>query len=686
MLQVSPKGKGILVRTPRILWRNLSAGVTLPSTMSEVALIRDTLRRAALRRRLATGLRGLWLGLLIGSAAWLVGLGAYKLLPLPEAVPLWLWLAAPIGAMVGGLLAARRPVTLDTAARVLESRHALDQRLSTALEVSRTESDATSPWTRLVVADAAAALRGLDVVKLLPIGMPKFARWIPVVLAAVVGLGFVPEYRSAGHLRKKKDAAVIQDTGRKMAELIRRELEKRVPDAEPVREALEGAGVMGDRLSQAKLTKADALQDLKNAKERLENEARQLDKDPAIERLRQAARTPSGGTGAANSALQKQLEKMQKSLAGATPDALEKLAEKLQNAQKAAAGMQGAAPDTAAQQALSQALAQLAQASKDMGLGLGSLEKALESLKNLQVDRLLRDLKQAGLDLDKVKDMAKKLAEMQQQMEQMGKDLAEQLDRGQADAAAETLDKMAEKLKAADLTPDQIEKLMTEVAKAVDPAGQYGKVGDLLKKASEQMKSGEKTDAAKNLADASKELRKLSKEAQDMQQLAEALDALESAQLAIMSGKQWQPGTCQGGACKGCGLHPNGRIGWSKGGRPGRGVGTWADENGWMYYPEITERWDNSQVRRPDMAGRGHTDRGEGQLSKNVAPTKLQGQFSPGPMPSITLKGVSITGTSTVQYQEAVGTAQSEAQSALNQDQIPRAYRGAVKGYFDDLK
>ena len=55
-------------------------------------------------------------------------------------------------------------------------------------------------------------------------------------------------------------------------------------------------------------------------------------------------------------------------------------------------------------------------------------------------------------------------------------------------------------------------------------------------------------------------------------------------------------------------------------------------------------------------------------------------------MPSITLKGVSIKGQSGVSYQEAVATAQSDAQSALNQDQVPRAYQGTVKDYFDDLK
>jgi hypothetical protein len=50
------------------------------------------------------------------------------------------------------------------------------------------------------------------------------------------------------------------------------------------------------------------------------------------------------------------------------------------------------------------------------------------------------------------------------------------------------------------------------------------------------------------------------------------------------------------------------------------------------------------------------------------------------------LKGVSIKGQSSVSYQEATTAAQNEARSALNQDQVPRAYQGAVRDYFDDIK
>jgi hypothetical protein len=55
-------------------------------------------------------------------------------------------------------------------------------------------------------------------------------------------------------------------------------------------------------------------------------------------------------------------------------------------------------------------------------------------------------------------------------------------------------------------------------------------------------------------------------------------------------------------------------------------------------------------------------------------------------MPSITIKGLNLRGESRIGYSEAVEAAQSEAQSALSQEAIPKAYRNTVRDYFDDLK
>lgn len=554
--------------------------------MGELDVIREAVRQAAARRRLERSLDGLWRGLLVGATLWLIALGLFKLFPIPSSIIRFAWAAPVVGALVGAVVSGWRRITLTAGARLIESRHDLQQRLSTALElgarnVGETTRHPDPTWAQLVIADAAAAIRGVDPRRLFPLHLPVFARWIPVVMTAVVGLGFVPEYRSASHLAKNKEARVVHETGRKMAQLIRQELKERQPSQEAIREAITDAANLGDRLAQANLTRADALSHLSDVAERLKEEARQLDEQPLLQKLREAARSTSPGSSPNSNdpALQKQLEKLQGS-PGTGPDALGKLSERLQEAQKLASGMQGAAPDAAARQALSKALSQLAQHAGQLGLDANALNQALDAMKNLSIDRVLKDLTQAE-----------------------------------------------------------------------------------------------------------SELRQVARQAQDSQQLAEALESVQAAQQAIASNRAWQPGgTCSGGACAGCALHPNGRAGFGQGKRGGRGVGTWAPENGWLYYPEFTERWDNTGIQRPDTAPRGHTDRGDGKLSANAAPTRLTGQFSPGPMPSIPLKGVSIVGHSSVQYQQAVDAAQSDARSALNQDQVPRAYRGTVKDYFDDLK
>jgi hypothetical protein len=158
----------------------------------------------------------------------------------------------------------------------------------------------------------------------------------------------------------------------------------------------------------------------------------------------------------------------------------------------------------------------------------------------------------------------------------------------------------------------------------------------------------------------------------DAQELMATLENMQQASMCVGTSQGWKASTRPG-------YNP-------KGGKPGSGVGTWSDSTG-EYTGEFNDRWDNTGIVRPDEDPRGHTDRGDGELTDALKPTKVKGQFSPGgQMPSITLKGVSIKGQSKVAYEEAAAAAQSEAQSALSQDKVPRAYQGAVRDYFDDTK
>jgi len=619
----------------------------------------------------------MWVGLLAGAVLSLLLTGAYHLWPLPLwMLPLAALIPIPcllIGFVVGGW----RKVSLAQIARWVDGRQHLQERLSTALEVAA--DPGTASWRDLILADAAGRARELDARSLVPFNLSgKAIRWALVVLVLAAGLGFVPEYRSRAYLQKKADQANIKEVGRQLAELTRHELQKRAPILEPTQKAMETVAELGDQLNKKLLTRSEALKDLANVAEKLKDELKEMGKDPALRRLEQAARSASGNDAQSASGLQKQMESLQKQMGTPTgnPDALEKLKKDLEKLQEAAKGMadKNSPGNEAERQKLSESLSALSKQAQEMGMQLPQLDEAISALAANQPDLMLKDLQAAVTDLEKMREMAKSLQQLQQQMEKLGKDLAEQLKNGQPEAAQQTLQKMISKLNSANLSPEELEKLLADVSKAIDPAGNYGKVADHLKDAAKQLQAGDKPNAAQALASAAKELEKLMQQMGDAQELAATLDNLNQASMCV--------GSCQGwGQCKA------NRPGFKPGGKPGSGVGTWAEDEDAPWNGQFNDCWDNSGIVRPDADPRGHSDRGEGELTDALKPTKVKGQFSPGgQMPSITLKGVSIKGQSKVQYEEAAAAAQSDAQSALSQEKVPRAYQGAVKDYFDDLK
>ena len=644
--------------------------------MSELQVIESALKEASRRRRWARALRGLWYGLLVGAVLSLVVISVWHLLPLP----LWTLTAAALVpfpcALVGMIINGWHKTPLSEAARWVDGRQHLQERLSTALEVAGQQGPGT--WRDLVVTDAAEHAKGLDLRRLVPFRLPKATRWALVVLALGAGLGFVPEYRSKSFLQKKADDQNIKEVGKRLVDLTRRNLEKRPPVLEPTQKALEAVSDLGDQLTKKVFTRSEALKDLANVAEKLKDELKEMGKDPSLRKMEQAARAATGNDSQTAAGLQKQIESLQKQMGTPTgnPDALDKMKKELEKLKEAAKGMadKNSPGHEADRQKLSESLSALSKQMQDMGMQMPQLDEAVNALAQNQTDLVLKDLEASLTDLEKLREMAKSLQQLQQQTEKLGKDLAEQLKNGQPELAQATLQKMVTQLKAANLSKEQLQKILQDVSKAVDPAGNYGKVADHLKNASKQMQADNKSGAAQALAAAAKELGDLTQAMGDAQELAATLESLNQASMCIGSGQCW-------------GMRTSNKPGYNPhGGRPGGGVGTWGDPNA-QWDGQWSDHWDNSGINRPDQDPMGHTDRGEGELSDALKPTKVKGQFKPGgQMPSITLKGVSIKGQSKVAYEEAAATAQSDAQSALSQEKVPRAYQGAVKGYFDDLK
>jgi hypothetical protein len=644
--------------------------------MSEIQTIERVLEQTARRQRWQQGWKGFWQGFFVASCIWLTALIAFKLLPVPRPILAVGGVTGLAAMAIGFILGWRRCPTLLETARWVDDRRKLQERLSTALEVVR--SPGTENWRDLLVRDAAKHASEVNPKALLPTYLPAPSRWALLTLALAAGLGFIPEYRTSSYIQKQKDAEVIKETGKTLAELTRRTLEHRPPAFEPTQKALDSVADLGDHLAKAKLTRADALKDLASVTEKLKDQAKELNNNPSLKAVERAAHNPTTGGMEGAADLQKKIESLQKSLENAAgkadPKALDKLSDELQKAKAAAATL----PDSstpegqAARNQLEKSLSDLARSAKDLGISLPSLDQAIAALAASQADQMLKDLAATELQLDKLQKMAQALAQMQAQAEKLGKDLPEQLQNGQTEAAQATLQKMIEQLRTPGFNSEQLKKMVDEVSRAIDPAGQYGKVAQFLKAGAQQMGRSDKAGAAQSLADAAKELENLMQQLGDGQAILASLEALQKAQMCIGNGQCWsRSGIPRAG----------------QGGGTGRGVGTWADDSRLMDLSDIKDRWDNSGVARPDQDARGHTDRGDAQLADSLLPTKVKGQINPGgPMPSITLKGVSIKGQSKVDYTEMTTAAQADVQQALSQDKVPRAYQGAVRDYFDDLK
>src|SRR5438309_5313827 len=231
--------------------------------MSELQFIQAALERAAKRRRLAKALTGVWYGLLIGGIISLLATGAYHLRDFPFN---WVIAAAlaPFPLMViGGIITGWRQPQMIEVARWVDGKRNLKERVSTALEVAGDENG--GKWRDLVVTDAATHIKELDVKKMMPLRLPKTALWSLLVLVLVAGLGFVPEYRSEKVKRLRADQQNIKDVGKQLADLTRRDLQKRPPTLEPTQKALEKTAELGDHLQKQTLTRSEALRDLANA-------------------------------------------------------------------------------------------------------------------------------------------------------------------------------------------------------------------------------------------------------------------------------------------------------------------------------------------------------------------------------------------------------------------------------------
>ena len=644
--------------------------------MSEKQVINGKIQAAASRRKIQHGWRCMWRGLLLGVCLWLVALVIFKLAPIPQVSLLWagiIGLAFPVGALLLGL--AKRFDAIDTA-RWLDSETGLKERLSTAIELTNSDAE-NSVWSALVIRDAAKAADKIEAGKLLPLQLPKVCHWTLLVLAACFGLMFVPENRSLAYLDQQRDSVIIEDVGQNLEALTKQQVTTTPPHFEPTEKALESVQELGREFTRGILMRDEALAKLSSLAEQLRDQSSKLALAHSLRKLQQSALAPPGIAQQSKTEMQRQLDKLKKSL-GDAKDTTSEQFDELKSEMDAIKNTAGSLPEASspegqqARQQLAKSLSDLARMAEQMGLEMPDIHEALQALESSDIDQFLKNLKIAEEDLQKMADLAKAMQNLQLQMAEIGKTLGEQLEKGQVPAALESLQRMMSQLDSAQLAPEQLDKMIQELQDALGPAENFGECSNCLSSAKGKAGEGDKAGASRSLAEAAQELKKALQQLGDMENMMASLQNLERAQLAVGNSQSFSSTQKPG-------------VGPSS--RPGGGVGTWGNDNYQRSPDDLAQRWDNSGISRPDMDARGNADRGEGKVPEDMVSTRVKGKINPrGPMPSITLRGVSIKGNSRVQFLEAASAAQSDARNALNQDKVPRVYRNSVRNYFDDLK
>lgn len=595
----------------------------------------------------------------------------------------WSWtipfvlFAGLAAVVVAGVIAASRGAGIAEAAHLADVRLGLKERLSTVWELDRVKD--ASEMAALVRRDAAAHLSRITPRELAPVLLPRVARWTLAALAVVGILTLLPGFHSKEKIRKQVEVEAMKTQGEKLELMVRRVMEN--PAAYARRETpeeLKKVDELAQRLSGGTVTKADALRELTRITDDLKRREQTLSSKDGVKPLdRESWRERESYTPEQQQALQAALDALQAKL-GPTPPtdkALRKLSQALKQTKENMKDVKMGTPESAAiEQAMSQAAnhadaAQLTQVADE-------LRKAIDALEGADVSKVFKHLDDAIADLDEAKKQVEAMKQLQQQAAKAGKDLAEQLERGQTKLAEKTLQDFQKQVDQAEMKPEERKQMANELMKALGPARDYGELGQKLQQAMDQANAGDQKGLSQTLQEAKKQLQEAGDKQQQQMEMAQMINELQrtGCMLGMCGGPQGQDLQQQQQPM--LGFNPNGKN------KPGSGVGTWTEDG--QGAPDYTEKWDNTGINRPDMMGKGHTGRGEPVLPQGTQNFGIRGTLGTGgPMPGISLQGISIKGESNVKIEEAFSAASQEAESALSKETVPTAYQGAVKEYFD---
>ena len=632
--------------------------------------ISDALVSVTARLRLVRWVRHASRGALVGIAVCLVvvALSHFNLLPS------WLYLEAvlPIvlllGIGIGTLTAFLRPIALMDVARLAEARLGLKERLSSALEFERAPQSALAPdaalLMRLQSKDAATYARSLKAADAVPWKWPwesKAALGGLVLLLLALILPNLPMLIPPGVQTERKIVSKTGDKLQQTAKSIAKQAD--LQNLEGTRRAAANMQHLGQRLSQGHTDKKQAMVQMSKLTQQLRAEQQKMAQQ-------------NGGPGAGTKSMALAGQQMAQAMSSASASGAS--GSKSPSGGQKAAGGNKSNQKNGAQGANS---SKNGAADKKSGFNIPGAGKHPESQPG-----------KSAVNTPTTPEMQKAAQAMQQND---AKGLSEQLRQlashsesgkmspGEQQQSAQDLQKLSEALKNTPMKETQ----------------QHAQA------AADAMKRGDKSAAASEMRKAAEAAEREAKQQADQQAQADAQQSVEGAESEMAGANSagdikddsGRPGQGQGkGQGKGSGAGQGAGDGQGQGQGQGQGLSGSNGKHG--------SGKGNGGSGGGGMAGGKPSDTGQGS-----SPLKHLGHISPnsprngklyfgkalnagpsktGPMRKVGSNPNSTAGqtTSKVPYYDYVAPARTRAESTMDKEDIPPAYRSDVRRYFNSLQ
>ena len=659
--------------------------------MEEIRSIELILDRTARRVRLVRGWNGFWRGLYWGACIWIATLVVMKLHPMGELLFRWSFLLLGSVPLVLSLKGVIKPVSPDQVAQFIDSQCNTHEKINAAVEALRRPElrsptvEWTGEWNDLLCAEARNALTTVKIESILPYDFPR--SFNKVVIIGVIGilLQWIPSYRTETQKLAALQRASIQESGRHLVEFAKRQLQTTTTQLSSTRATLEEIQKLGEQLEKGRNSREESLRELSAFSERIKRELQDLEQGksnsgkestPSISKPKNSLGTVQGKQSSLT-ALNSKTD-----ISGAQLENLQERLDRLMDQTKVLGELTGTQAEQTRRE-LSQGFQKLGAQMESKSELARELEDAEKALSESNLQELAQSLEKVAQELQNLKNRELSSKQLQSAIVSIGKTLAEQLQRQQLQLAVTTIRRFADQLTRSELKLEYGVSISKELSDALQPAAPYGHLAKLFSDSIAALGNRELKSASDTLKNAAEFLESLLDPIEDGQTLLASLQALREAQQGIGNSSLWSQ------ALNSAANPENSQEKRKGSGGPGvgSGVGTWADESQSQAKVEMSGvPTDNSGVERPGQEARGVTDR-DVTRSSELIPTQVKGTINPGASAtSISIKGLGVRGRSAVHFSEAIPSAQSEAQSALSQSQVPRAYRAAVRDYFNDLK